>query len=271
MKMRQKLFALAGTLPENVKVILLFGPVSAGKSSLSQRLVKLWHIPHISTGDLIREYIANLEKDGNTPQEIKDDMKAGKLINNELVMQLLRQRLKEPDCRGGIILDGAPRALNQVAMVEHALQTAQLPITALILIKTTLEVSLMRAINRWHCDTCGASQNASRDLKFAESIRKAQAKNQQPSCLENGCKGKMIQRIDDTPKTVKKRYREFFDITMPAFEELAQKYPHQIIEILTEVSKEKTTQEIADFVDLVESERDLPLVPLDQNPLDRAA
>src|ERR1700722_4488915 len=96
--------------PEYPKVIILLGPPASGKGTQSAKLAKEFYIPHISTGDLFRE---NMSKETPLGKKAKDFINAGKLVPDEIVLDMLFERLKQSDAAHGYILDGSPRTIAQ--------------------------------------------------------------------------------------------------------------------------------------------------------------
>lgn len=129
------------------KVIIMFGPPASGKGTQAKRLAETLHLPHISTGDLLRENISQ-----KTPLGLKAKgfMDAGKLVPDELVLDLLFDRISKPDATQGYILDGVPRTLAQAEAFEKKLS----PSASLIVLNLEVsdEVILERALGRKRSD-----------------------------------------------------------------------------------------------------------------------
>lgn len=129
--------------------IILLGPPGAGKGSQASLVKKKFNIPHISTGDLLRYNIAHQTKLGLTAKGFMDE---GNLVPDDLILSMLFDRLKEPDCVRGYILDGFPRTLNQAkSFIEKLSDETELKIISLSLKD---EVLLDRILGRQICNTC---------------------------------------------------------------------------------------------------------------------
>jgi adenylate kinase len=139
--------------------ILLFGAPGAGKGTQAKELMKLWGIPQISTGDLLRSTAASGSDLG---RQVKEIMEKGQLVTDELVSQMVAVRLTQPDCARGFILDGFPRTLAQAGWLDAHLagQTgaAGLPVVA-IRIQVDYTRLLRRIAGRRNCPVCGTIYN----------------------------------------------------------------------------------------------------------------
>src|SRR3989338_1029492 len=95
--------------------IVLFGPPGSGKGTYASRIAPIYKIPHISTGDIFRAHLAQKTELG---KKIEDVMKSGNLVPDDLTMAVVKERLSQPDCRNGFILDGFPRTIPQAEMFD---------------------------------------------------------------------------------------------------------------------------------------------------------
>src|SRR5262245_18296956 len=112
------LFAQETTAKKNIKVVILLGPPGSGKGTQAVRLTKELGIPHISTGDLFRE---NISKDTELGRRAKTYMNAGKLVPDEVVLEMLFDRVSKPDAQNGYLLDGFPRTVPQAEALDKHL------------------------------------------------------------------------------------------------------------------------------------------------------
>ena len=193
------LFADAGT-EGPVKVIILLGPPGSGKGTQAVRLTKELGIPHISTGDLFRE---NISKDTELGKRAKTYMNAGKLVPDELVLDMLFDRVSRPDCQNGYLLDGFPRTLPQAEAYGAKLGDN----TALTVIDLEVpdDVIVKRAEGRLTCKSCGNIHNRYFSPPTKEGI-----------CDKCGCE--LIQRPDDKAEVVQERLRVYHEQTKPLVE-----------------------------------------------------
>jgi adenylate kinase len=189
--------------------ILLLGVPGAGKGTQAKELVKLWSIPQISTGDLLRANVAQGTELGRTAKEI---MGRGELVPDSLVDEMVAVRLQQPDTDRGYILDGFPRTLGQAAwlddrMAAQALERAQeqpLPVVAVSL-HVDYNQLLCRVTGRRSCPVCQSIYN----LCFKPPQRES-------FCDLDGAA--LVQRADDTEKVFEERMRAYTALTEPVVE-----------------------------------------------------
>ena len=167
-----------------MKLILLGAP-GAGKGTQAERLCKQLNIPTISTGNILRAAI----KDGTpTGLKAKSYMDAGKLVPDEVIIGIITERLAQEDCRNGYILDGVPRTIAQA----EAMEKAGITFDDVISIEIADETIMQRMSGRRVCESCGASYHL------------VAVPPKTPGVCDN-CGGKLVQRKDDAPETVKAR------------------------------------------------------------------
>lgn len=172
-----------------MKLVLLGAPGS-GKGTLAQGLIKALNIPSISTGDLLRNSIAN-----GTPVglEAKKYMDEGKLVPTEIVLKMLKERIAQEDTKNGYILDGFPRSLEQAELLEDIAD-----IDMCLYLDVEKSVIVNRIAGRRTCKSCGQIYNT----------KSYTATN----CT---CGGELYRRDDDNPETVSKRFDTFTTSTSP--------------------------------------------------------
>ena len=177
--------------------IVLLGAPGSGKGTLGARLCDKLGVPTISTGDMLRAAVKN-----GTPTGLKAKafMDGGTLVPDEIILALIDERLAEPDCANGCMLDGFPRNIPQAEALEN---TAK-PDVALLL-DVPDEVIEKRMTGRRVCAKCGATFNIHSLPPKAEGI-----------C--DNCGGTLVQRADDAPETVRDRLRVYHDQTEPLVE-----------------------------------------------------
>ena len=169
--------------------IVLLGPPGAGKGTQAVRLAEQLKLPHISTGDILRQNV----KDGTAlGKEAKDYMDKGLLVPDELLTKLLMQRFDKPDVLAGFILDGYPRNLNQAKTLEQVLRERKMDIDLVIYLDTSDAVIIQRLTGRLVCNKCGANLHKTNMPPKKEGL-----------C--NLCGGALYQRTDDKEETVRKR------------------------------------------------------------------
>ena len=177
-----------------MKLILLGAP-GAGKGTQAEILCKELNIPTISTGNILRAAIKN-----GTPTGVKAKafMDEGKLVPDEVIIGIINERLAEEDCANGYILDGVPRTIAQA----EALEKAGILFDHVISIEIADETIVNRMSNRRVCEDCGASYHLVAVPPKVEGV-----------C--DKCGGKLVQRKDDAPETVKARLDVYHQETEP--------------------------------------------------------
>ena len=167
-----------------MKLILLGAP-GAGKGTQAERLCKELNVPSISTGNILRAAIKN-----GTPTGLKAKsyMDAGKLVPDEVIIGIITERLAEDDCANGYILDGVPRTIAQA----EAIESAGIHFDAVVSIEISDETIMERMSGRRVCENCGASYHL------------VAVPPKRPGVCDS-CGGKLVQRKDDAPETVKSR------------------------------------------------------------------
>ena len=175
--------------------LILLGAPGAGKGTQAEILCKKLGIPSISTGNILRAAI----KDGTpTGLKAKSYMDAGQLVPDEVIIGIIGERLAQSDCAKGYILDGVPRTIGQA----EAMEKAGIKIDAVVAIEISEEEILRRMSGRRVCEACGSSYNMEAIPPKVEGI-----------C--DNCGGKLIQRKDDTPETVRERLKVYHKETAP--------------------------------------------------------
>ena len=139
-----------------MKNIILVAPPAAGKGTQSKLISLEYNIPHISTGDLLRDEVEMGTSLGNF---IKSEMDSGNLITDDIMINLLRKRISKVDCNNGYILDGYPRNLEQAVVYENLLRDLGKDLGIVIFLDVNMELALKRTMSRLVCGTCGASFN----------------------------------------------------------------------------------------------------------------
>ena len=175
--------------------LILLGAPGAGKGTLASYLIEKMGVPSISTGNILREAIKN-----NTPlgQSAKEYMDAGKLVPDQLVIDLLKERIAKRDCKSGFILDGFPRTIPQA----EALEAAGIHFDAVVSIEIADEVIEARMTGRRVCGSCGASFHIVANPPKHDGV-----------C--DLCGAPLTVRKDDAPETVKNRLKVFHAETEP--------------------------------------------------------
>ena len=136
--------------------IILIAPPAAGKGTQAKLLEEKYNIPHISTGDLLRNEI---NSNSNLANEIKHLIENGLFVGDDIVLKLVINRIKQEDCKNGYILDGFPRNINQAKLYDDYLKQNSEPSAIAILINLSKEIAQLRIENRISCSKCGRIYN----------------------------------------------------------------------------------------------------------------
>ena len=182
--------------------IVLLGAPGSGKGTQSQRLVERVGIPQISTGDLLRAAVA---KGTQLGRQAKEAMDGGRLVDDSLVLGMIRERLAERDTRRGFILDGFPRNLAQAHALDHLLESLRQPLDAVVQLEVNSAELVRRISGRRTCADCGRVFNL-----LTSPPRGAQA-----LCPKTGRPHRLVQRPDDNEATVAERLRVYDEKTLP--------------------------------------------------------
>ena len=175
-----------------MKIVLLGAP-GAGKGTQAAKLVEEFATPHISTGDILRAAVKNQTELG---KKAKGYMDAGDLVPDSLIIDLMDERLREPDCEKGFILDGFPRTTAQAVALDDMLVRLERPLDAALLVDVDPEVIIKRLTERRCCKECGYIGTAA-----------------DATCPK--CGGEMYQRDDDNEATVRNRLDVYAKSTSP--------------------------------------------------------
>lgn len=184
-----------------MKLVLLGAP-GAGKGTIAQPLSKNLGIPSISTGEIFRQNIREKTKLGELAKKYIDN---GELVPDEIVMMIVEDRIIQPDCKKGFILDGFPRTTIQAQAFDDMLGNREEKIAAVINIHLDDEIIIKRLANRRVCEKCGQTYNTGYIMPKMEGI-----------C--DNCGGRVLQRDDDNEETVKKRLETYRIKTQPLVE-----------------------------------------------------
>jgi adenylate kinase len=181
--------------------IVLLGAPGSGKGTQSQRLVKRFGIPQISTGDLLRSAVARGTSLGLAAKEA---MQAGKLVDDAIVLGMIRERLAEADAANGFILDGFPRNLAQARALDQMLAEVGRPLTHVVQLDVPYAELTRRISGRRSCPSCGTVYNIY-SMPVGSALR----------CTACDAKPLLVQRPDDNEATVVERLKVYESQTRP--------------------------------------------------------
>ncbi|WP_237049050.1 adenylate kinase [Mogibacterium pumilum] len=211
---------------------VLLGPPGAGKGTQAAKVIEKYNVPHISTGDIFR---ANIKEGTELGKKAKGYMDEGKLVPDELVVDLVTDRLQKDDCKEGFLLDGFPRTIFQAEQLDKFLSDNGQKLDIVLNFKVRKDVLVERIAGRRVCKSCGASYHVMNVPPKKEGI-----------C--DTCGGELIQRKDDNRETVENRINVYENETAP----LIGYYEQQ--NVLANFDGEKTHDEVfADVVKAIEA------------------
>lgn len=181
---------------------ILLGAPGAGKGTQADIIVKEMSLPHVASGDLFRQALKN-----ETPlgKQAEGYMKAGKLVPDEITINMILERIAQPDCRNGCVFDGFPRTIDQAKALDAALEKEKKAIEKAIYIEVPEEALLARLTGRFVCRVCQTPYHIKNSPPKKEGV-----------C--DKCSGELYQRPDDKEETIRERLKVYFAQTMPLLE-----------------------------------------------------
>ncbi len=181
-----------------MKIIMLGAP-GAGKGTQAKKIAAKYGVPHISTGDIFR---ANIKNGTELGEKAKTYMDQGLLVPDDLVVDLVVDRVSQEDCKNGYVLDGFPRTIPQAEALDKALAAFGQKLDYAIDVDVPDENIIRRMSGRRACVGCGATYH----LQYAPAKKEG---------ICDVCEGKLILRDDDKPETVQKRLNVYHEQTQP--------------------------------------------------------
>ncbi len=204
-------------------VYIITGGPATGKGTRAEILSKALNIPHISTGDLIREFA---KKD----KKIADLLATGSLIGDDIITELLDKRIASDDCKNGFVLDGYPRTVEQIELLNQVLEKNSMKIDKVIELIASDELVFKRILERKQCKKCGKMYG----IDFPSKVEGV--------C--DDCGGELTVRTDDTKETLAKRIKVYKENSKEILEYYKKKglllsvdssgHPERIVEEATE-------------------------------------
>lgn len=203
--------------------LIMFGPPGGGKGTYSARISKKYGIPHIATGDIFRR-----EANGGSElgRKVKEYLDRGELVPDEVVNEVVRKRLSEPDCQDGFVLDGYPRTLPQAKALGE-----EVDIDLVINLDVSEEIIVNRLSNRRVCRECGKIYNL-----------KSMPPEEEGVC--DKCGGELYQREDDRPKVIRRRLNTYEERSQPIIDYYREKNTVKDIVAREEKPVEEMMEEI---------------------------
>jgi len=180
--------------------LILLGPPGAGKGTQAAHIKQKYQIAHLSTGDMLREAVAAGTELGKQAKAIMD---AGKLVPDDLMIRLVAERIEQPDCANGFILDGYPRTRGQAEALDQLLAERDAKLDAVIEIRVDDDALVERISGRFSCARCGAGYHD----KFKQP--------RQPGVCDECGSTEFTRRADDNAETVRARLEAYNAQTAP--------------------------------------------------------
>lgn len=209
--------------------IILMGLPGAGKGTQADSIVEKYKIPHISTGDMFR---AAISEGTDLGLKAKSYMDQGALVPDEVTIGIVRERLAQPDCKKGFLLDGFPRTVAQAEALDALLADMDRKIEHVINIEVDPEELIKRLTGRRICKVCGTSYHLQFNPPKEENV-----------CDKDG--GELYQREDDNPETVKNRLEVNMSQTAPLLSYYEEK------SVLANINGQQEIQDVFKDLDVI--------------------
>lgn len=178
------------------------GPPGVGKGTQAVRLKSLLGVPHVSTGDILR---AAMQEGSALGKQVRGFVESGRLVPDELVGDLIEERLSRRDAAAGFVLDGFPRTLAQVDILSRVLGRLEMPLTKVILLRAPQSEIVRRLSGRRTCPKCGA-------------VYHLESRPPKSSGVCDACSAALVQRPDDAEDVIRERLKVFEAQTEPVAE-----------------------------------------------------
>lgn len=211
--------------------IMFIAPPAAGKGTQAEKIVSKYHIPHISTGNILREISKEDTEIGNY---VYETVTSGKLVKDEITYRLIEDRLSKDDCKNGFIIDGFPRTYEQAIKYDEILNHIGLKLGYVFVLDIDQKILEKRITGRRICNDCGAVYNIN------EESRKPKIES-----ICDRCSGKLYQRKDDNIESFQVRYKMYLEKTAPIIEHYDKKG------IVYHINGEKSIDEIFQKIDRI--------------------
>ena len=215
-----------------MKNIIFIAPPAAGKGTQAVMVSSKYNVPHISTGDILRNAAT---EDSERGRYIANEISNGRFVSSDIMLELITERLQRSDCNNGYILDGFPRSIEQAEQYEDILKKINKEIGYVIVLDVDKEVAKNRIVGRISCPKCGRVYN--------ENIENSQPKVEG---ICDRCHSNLIKRSDDNAETFDGRFQTYLEKTKP----LIDYYEKQnvLYHVNSDLGKENTFKQIEDII-----------------------
>lgn len=213
-------------------IVILFGPPGCGKGTQAKILSDKINCPHLSTGDMLREAVSLNTKTGKLAAKV---MEKGNLVSDDIVANIIQERINFEDCNGGFILDGFPRTITQAKMLDKILETNDLVIDTVIEFGVDDNELINRIVGRFTCKVCGSGYN--------DTSLRTEIKNICDVCGSS----EFVRRKDDNRKTASARIEAYHCETEPLIPYYREKKVLNSVNGLAPI--DKVTKQILDLIE----------------------
>lgn len=214
-----------------MKNIMFIAPPAAGKGTQAELLTEKYHIPHISTGNILRDIA---RQDSEVGQYVFETLASGKLVKDEITYKIIEDRLSQDDCKKGFVIDGFPRNIEQAVEYGNILKRLGYEIGKVISIEIDEKILEKRVTGRRICEECQAIFN----------INEPESSPQIESICDN-CGGRLYQRKDDNLEAFQTRYKMYLEKTVP----IIDYYKSQ--NVLYKIDGTKSVEKIFEQIDKI--------------------
>lgn len=182
--------------------LILYGPPGSGKGTQAGFLSSRFGIPQVATGDILRAEAAAGTELGRRAKQIMD---RGELVPDDVMIDIIRKRLRQPDCERGFILDGFPRTIPQAQALDEVMEELGRSFDRVLYLKVPMDQLVERLSDRWICPMCGRTYS-----------KRANPPASGNRCREDGAQ--LIQRDDDRPEAARRRIEVYLRDTLPVLD-----------------------------------------------------
>lgn len=217
-----------------MKNIIFIAPPAAGKGTQAKMLSEKYNIPHISTGDLLRDEATKSTELGMT---IKDIISSGKFVSDQIITSLLEKRLMREDCNNGYILDGYPRNIEQAKIYEDLLKNLNKDLGMVIFFNIDKDLAMKRTLSRIVCPGCGTSYN----LEVTALKPKLEG-------ICDKCNSHLNVRSDDNKESFITRFDTYINKTKSLIDYYNDKGVLKVVEVKEELSANDIFKEVEEIV-----------------------